>query len=121
MQNHLPTSNDPPITSPAKSVDQARPFENALGISKTRLGMAIAIAAASDVAAALLTLAPPLMWGLDLVTAVALFVVLGWRWPLLVGLVLEAIPGVGMIPFWLLVVAAIAVWGTARPKLNARR
>ena len=37
---------------------------------------------------------------------------------LLPGLVMEAIPGVGVLPFWLLVVGAIAVWGTARPKLR---
>jgi hypothetical protein len=31
---------------------------------------------------------------------------------------MEAIPGLGVIPFWLLVVGAIVVWGTARPKLK---
>jgi len=56
------------------------------------------------------------VWVMDLVTAILLLTVLGWRWLLLPGLVLEAIPGVGVVPFWLLVVAAIAVWGTARPK-----
>jgi hypothetical protein len=35
------------------------------------------------------------------------------------GLALEAIPGVGVLPFWLLVVAAIAVLGTPRPKFEA--
>jgi hypothetical protein len=34
------------------------------------------------------------------------------------GLVMEAIPGVGVIPFLLLVVGAIAVWGTVRPHLK---
>jgi hypothetical protein len=47
-----------------------------------------------------------------------LFVVLGWQWLLLPGLVLEAIPGVGVVPFWLLVVGAIAVLGTPRPKIG---
>jgi hypothetical protein len=54
----------------------------------------------------------------DGVTAVLFFVVLGWQWLLLPGLVLEAIPGVGALPLWLLVVGAIAFWGTARPKLK---
>jgi hypothetical protein len=31
---------------------------------------------------------------------------------------MEAIPGVGMLPFWLLVVGAIADWDTAGPKLK---
>jgi len=34
---------------------------------------------------------------------------------LLPGLALEAIPGFGVLPFWLLVVGAIAVLGTPRP------
>jgi len=54
------------------------------------------------------------------VTAALLFVVLGWQWLLLPGLVLEAIPGVGVLPFWLLVVGAIAVLGTPRPKIGQR-
>jgi hypothetical protein len=49
-----------------------------------------------------------------------LFGVLGWQWLLLPGLVLEAIPGVGLLPFWLLVVGAIAVLGTPRPKIGQR-
>ncbi len=36
-------------------------------------------------------------------------------WLLLPGLIMEAIPGVGALPFWVLVVGAVAVWGTARP------
>jgi hypothetical protein len=55
-----------------------------------------------------------------IVTAALLFVVLGWQWLLLPGLVLEAIPGVGVLPFWLLVVGAIAVLGTPRPKIGQR-
>ena len=34
------------------------------------------------------------------------------------GLALEAIPGFGVPPFWLLVVGAIAVLGTPRRRLN---
>ena len=45
----------------------------------------------------------------------------GRLWLLLPGLVMEAIPGVGVLPFWLLVVGAIAVWATARPKLKYHR
>jgi len=45
---------------------------------------------------------PPLSgWVLDIVTAVLLFMVLGWQWLLLPGLVLEAIPGVGVVAgYW---------------------
>jgi len=86
--------------------------------SKKRLALAFVIAGISDAIAVFTALAPPIVWVVDWVTAILLFTVLGWRWLLLPGLVLEAIPGVGVVPFWLLVVAAIAVWGTARPKLK---
>jgi len=84
--------------------------------SKKRLALAFAIAGISDVLGAFVTLAAPVAWAVDLVTALLLFVVLGWQWLLLPGLIMEAIPGVGVLPFWLLVVVGIAVWGTPRPK-----
>jgi hypothetical protein len=57
-------------------------------------------------------------WVADVVTALVLFVVLGRQWILLPGLIMEAIPGLYVLPFWVLVVGAVALWGTARPKLN---
>jgi len=68
----------------------------------------------------LTSLAPPIVWAVDVVTVALLFVVLGWQWLLLPGLVLEAIPGVEVLPFWLVVVGAIAVIGTPRPKMGER-
>jgi hypothetical protein len=35
---------------------------------------------------------------------------------LLPGLVMEAIPGLYDFPFWVLVVGAVAMWGTVRKK-----
>ena len=91
-----------------------------LKFSVLRLAFAFVIAGVSDVIGAFATLAPPIGWVVDVVTAALLFVVLGWQWLLLPGLVLEAIPGVGVVPFWLLVVGAIAVFGTPRPKIGQR-
>ena len=51
--------------------------------------------------------------------ALLLFMVLGRQWLLLPGLALEAIPGLGVLPLWLLVVGAIAVLGT--PRLSFER
>jgi hypothetical protein len=45
---------------------------------------------------------------LDAVTAVVLFAVLGFRWPLLSALAIEAVPGLQLFPAWTLVVAALA-------------
>ena len=58
-----------------------------------RLALAFVIAGVSDVIGAFATLAPPIGWAVDVATAALLFVVLGWQWLLLPGLVLEAIPG----------------------------
>jgi hypothetical protein len=90
-----------------------------LKFSVSRLALAFFIAGVSDVIGAFASLAPPIGWAVDIVTATLLFVVLGWQWLLLL-LVLEAMPGLGIAPFWLLVVAAIAVFGTPRPKIGQR-
>jgi len=84
--------------------------------SKRRLALAFALAALADGLSVFLTLTPPVQWAADLVTAGLLFIVLGWQWILLPGLIMEAIPGFYVFPFWVLVVGAVAVWGTARPK-----
>ena len=95
------------------------PYESVTSLemkfSKKRLAMAFAIAGISDAIGAFATPLPPLVWVVDFVTALLLFLVLGRQWLLLPGLALEAIPGFGVLPFWLLVVAAIAVLGTPRP------
>jgi hypothetical protein len=88
--------------------------------SKKRLALAFAIAAISDAIGAFANPLPPIVWVVNLVTALLLFLVLGRQWLLLPGLALEAIPGFGVLPFWLLVVGAIAVLGTPRPTLERR-
>src|SRR6516164_7887831 len=91
---------------------------NILKLSKKRLALAFVMAGISDAIGAFLTPLPPIAWTLDLATALLLFMVLGRQWLLLPGLALEAIPGLGILPFWLLVVGAIAVLGTPRPSFE---
>ena len=86
--------------------------------SKKQLALAFAIAAIADAIGIFTAPLPPIVWLVDFVTAVLLFVVLGWHRLLLPGLVMEAIPGVGILPLWLIVVGTITVLGTARPKLK---
>ena len=74
----------------------------------------MAVAALSDGLSFFLTPVPPLQWLVDGVTALLLFMVLGWQWMLLPGLIVEAIPVVNIFPFWVLVVGAVAMWGTAK-------
>ena len=108
----MPVEVLPPLAAPSL------PAKLPLGLTKQRLILAFAIAGVSDLISAFVTFLPPAEWAVDFVTAVLLFVVLGWHWLLLPGLIMEAIPGVGVVPFWVLVVGAIAVWGTVKPKLN---
>ncbi len=89
--------------------------------SGRRLALAFTMAALADGLSVFLTLTPPVQWSVDLATAILLFMVLGRQWILLPGLIMEAIPGLCVFPFWVLVVGAVALWGTARPKLNGRR
>lgn len=58
---------------------------------------------------------PPVLWLLDAVTAAVLFALLGFRWPLLPALAIEAVPGLELFPAWTLVVAALASTETVGP------
>jgi hypothetical protein len=69
---------------------------------------ALVIAALSDALAFGVVHFPPVQWALDVVTAVVLFAVLGFRWSLLVALAIEAVPVLQVFPAWILVVAALA-------------
>ena len=108
-----------PPTEPSKQPTSGEtPPSKTLKFSKKRLAVAFGIAATSDAVGAFTTPLPPIGWVVDLVTALLLFMVLGRQWLLLPGLALEAIPGLGILPFWLLVVGAIAVLGTPRPSFQ---
>jgi hypothetical protein len=84
--------------------------------SRAKLAVAFGVAAVSDALSIWLTFAPPLQWAIDLGTAAALFVIFGKRWALLPGLVMEAIPGMGVFPWWVLVVLSIMLYdGVKKP------
>lgn len=69
---------------------------------------ALLTAAVSDVLGFGMALYPPMRWVLDGITAMVLFVVLGFRWPLLPALAIEVVPGLQLFPAWTLAVAALA-------------
>ncbi len=96
----LPKEGEPRREQPVNAPDR-----------KKRLTAAFVVAAISDVLSAWLEFVPPLQWALDVVTAGLLFLIRGRQWLLLPGLVAEAIPGLALFPFWVLVVGSIAVWG----------
>lgn len=69
---------------------------------------ALVVAVLSDAVGFGLVLAPPLHWTVDALTAILLFVVLGFRWGLLMALAVEVVPGLQVFPAWTLVVLALA-------------
>ncbi|MGH9678708.1 MAG: hypothetical protein ACRD4Y_02030 [Candidatus Acidiferrales bacterium] len=86
--------------------------------SRAKMAIAFAVAAASDVLAIWIAIAPPLQVALDVATAIVLFLILGRRWALLPGLVAEAIPGMGVFPVWVLVVLSLILYdGIKKPKI----
>jgi hypothetical protein len=108
-----------PPAKPSKQPSSAQPASsNTLKFSKKQVALAFVIAGISDAIGAFITALPPIGWLVDLATALLLFMVLGRQWLLLPGLALEAIPGLGVLPFWLVVVGAIAVLGTPRPRFE---
>jgi hypothetical protein len=110
-----------PPTAPSKHpTSAATAIPKTLKFSKKQLVVAFAIAGISDAIGAFAAPLPPIVWVVDLGTALLLFMVLGRQWLLLPGLALEAIPGLGVFPLWLLVVGAIAVLGTPRPNFERR-
>ncbi len=94
---------------------EEKPADQWGGAKKKRLVAAFVVAAISDTLSFGLTFVPPIQLGIDLLTAVLLFMLLGRQWVILPALIIEAIPAVAVFPLWILVVASIAAWGTIRP------
>jgi len=69
---------------------------------------ALLIALISDALGFGVLLLPPVQWILDAITAIALVIVLGFRWKLLIAMAIEVIPVIQLFPAWTLVVAAMA-------------
>ena len=93
-----------------------RPHETRASFGNhARLAAAFAIAVASDLLSVWLEVFPPAEIALDITTAGLLFLILGRQPLLLPALVAEAIPGLALVPSWVIVVGSIALWGTVNP------
>ena len=79
-----------------------------VAMKSPRWRWALLTAVVSDALGFGVVLLPPVQWLLDAVTVALLFMVLGFRWPLLPALAVEAVPGLELFPAWTLVVAALA-------------
>lgn len=78
--------------------------------SRGKIAIAFGVAAVSDLLSIWITFVPPAQIAVDMVTALALFWILGRRWALLPGFIAEAIPGLGVFPVWVLVVLSIVLY-----------
>jgi hypothetical protein len=87
--------------------------------TRAKLAIAFSVAAVSDTLSIWITFAPPFQWALDLATAFVLFLIFGRRWVLLPGLVMEAIPGMGVFPWWVLVVLSIILYDGIKKPLKS--
>jgi hypothetical protein len=82
------------------------------GFKSPRMRWALVIALVSDALGFGVVLIPPLQWLLDAITVIALLMVIGFRWPLLIALVVEVIPAIELFPAWTLVVIAMTPGGS---------
>jgi len=97
-----------------------QPMENVrVAWRSPRWRRALVVAAISDALGFAVFAWPPAVWLLDAVTVFALLRVLGFRWPLLLALGIEAIPVLEVFPAWTLVVLALAAADSDRSRGHA--
>ncbi len=82
-------------------------------IAKWRIAIGFLLALVAD-AVLFFVEVPGVSQAIDLAVAGLLFAILGWQPLLLPALIAEATPGIGIFPFWTLVVASIGLFGTIR-------
>jgi len=79
-----------------------------LVLKSARWRWALFVAVISDILGFAVVLLPPLQWLLDAITMILLLFILRFRWPLLVALAIEVVPGLEVFPAWTLVVLALS-------------
>ncbi len=95
------------------ATDAATPLPLRARITKARFALAILVSIVSDAIGFFLAPLVPVTIVLDVVTAIVLWLILGRGLVLLAAFVLEAIPGVGILPFWTLAVLSAEVLTSA--------
>jgi hypothetical protein len=111
----IKTGNQPVIVSTGQEIVPVK------RVSRARFAIAFGVAAISDFISMWTELVPPIQWAVDLGTAGLLFLILGRRWALLPGLIVEAIPGMGVFPVWVLVVMSLIVYDEIKAHKQTER
>lgn len=76
-------------------------------LSRQRKVAALAVATISDGISMFSAFTPPVQVAVDVATAAALFGIMGFRWPLLPAVAIEAIPGLAVFPTWSVAVGVL--------------
>lgn len=97
------------------------PAAPSAAVDRKRRLIAFAVAAVSDIASFGDWMFPPAQVAVDVATAIALWMLMGWRWPMLPALIAEAIPGLGLFPTWTLVAGAYLVYPSAGASADHER
>ena len=93
-------------------MNEARAGSQKNKFSKIRIAVAFFIAVFADIILLPFEPALPLCTIIDCIVAVILYFILGCPIILLPALIAEALPGIGIFPFWTLVVVSIGAFGT---------
>jgi rfaE bifunctional protein nucleotidyltransferase chain/domain len=91
---------------------------------KGRWPIAMVVAAGSDALSFADSMFLPLQLAVDFATALLLWAVLGFSWPLLLALVVEAIPGMALFPSWIVAVGALMTLGAQdqpKPRIDMKK
>lgn len=80
----------------------------------------MAVALVSDLLSVGFEFVPPLQIAIDVATALALWFLCGWRWPLLPALIVEAIPGLSLFPTWSVVVGTLPLLPDTQDRPGAK-
>jgi hypothetical protein len=105
------------LAGPAAALAVVRPA----AVTRARKNVALLVAGAADLAQAVFFpvfiegVASPFEIGLDVVTAVAILLVVGFKWRLAIALAMELVPGADLFPTWTAVVLSLPVLPPAPP------
>ena len=88
-------------------------------LSTKRMALAFLVAALADAISFPADAYPPIEWGVDATTAIALIFILGFHWQFVPALIVEAIPGLMLFPSW--VAAVLAIVGMSRLNSGPRQ
>ena len=103
--------NFPSVIVESKADDPRSPLR---GIATWRFVLAFCVALAADTVGIYFGEIFAVVF--DVAVAIVLIAILGFNWIIIPALLVEAVPGLGLFPTWVLAVLAMAGWNTMKNK-----